>query len=327
MRPMFTHKDIEYRTIFVVNCLNKKNLRVSNGELLLEEEKDGNMVTLTKVPFQKILALFIIGQITVTTPLIEKCKKFNVSLVVMKANLRPVLFCGDAAEANYLLRKRQYEFREDDLTVAKAIMKNKIHNQRTLLEKTRMKDELTSVAIMACSNALLSLDKVEEYNSLLGLEGYVSRQFFAAYFQKHGWKNRMPRAKCDMINATLDIGYSILFNYIEVFARMFGFDLYAGVYHRQWFKRKSLICDLEEPFRCIIDHTIRNALNRKQISEDDFDIIQNEYKLKNNKSGDYYRLFIDELVQYKTDVFNFMQSYYRNFMRHSKTEDYPIFEI
>ena len=34
---MFTHKDIEFRTIFVINCLKERNLRVSNGELLLEE--------------------------------------------------------------------------------------------------------------------------------------------------------------------------------------------------------------------------------------------------------------------------------------------------
>ena len=81
---MFTHKDIEYRTIFVVNCLEKRNLRVSNGELLLEEVNDIGSKTLTKLPFQKILALFVIGHISVTTPLIEKFKKFNIALVVMK---------------------------------------------------------------------------------------------------------------------------------------------------------------------------------------------------------------------------------------------------
>lgn len=32
---MFTRKDIDFRTIFVVNCIQERNLRVSNGELLL----------------------------------------------------------------------------------------------------------------------------------------------------------------------------------------------------------------------------------------------------------------------------------------------------
>ena len=35
---MFTHKDIEMRTVFVVNCIeHDRSLRVNCGELMLEE--------------------------------------------------------------------------------------------------------------------------------------------------------------------------------------------------------------------------------------------------------------------------------------------------
>ncbi len=101
---MFTSKDIECRSIFVINCIKERNLRVSSGELLLEEGDEHK--TLTKFPFQKILALFIIGPITITTPLLEKCKKFDVALVVMKSNLRPVFFWANHAEANFLLHQK-----------------------------------------------------------------------------------------------------------------------------------------------------------------------------------------------------------------------------
>ena len=61
---MFTHKDIEMRTIFVVNCIeHDRSLRVNNGELMLEEIEEDKKKTLTKFPFQKLLALFIIGHI------------------------------------------------------------------------------------------------------------------------------------------------------------------------------------------------------------------------------------------------------------------------
>mgnify|MGYP003305613826 FL=1 len=90
----------------MINCIKSRNLRVSNGELLLEEIEEKK--TLTKLPFQKILALFVIGHIHITTPLLEKCKKFNVALVVMKPTFRPVFYWADSAEANYLLRQRQY---------------------------------------------------------------------------------------------------------------------------------------------------------------------------------------------------------------------------
>ena len=237
---MFTHKDIDMRTIFVVNCIeHNRSLRVNNGELMLEELGEEKKKTLTKFPFQKLLALFIIGHITVTTPLIEKCKKYGVALVVMKPNLRPVFFWANSAEANYLLRKRQFDYRTDDLTVAKAIVYNKVLNQKSALLKTRKKDELTIDALKLCEASLNPLLNTTDYNQLMGLEGTIAKSFFSAYFQNQNWKGRHPRMKSDVINVTLDIGYTILFNFMECFVRMFGFDLYVGVYHRLWFKRKS----------------------------------------------------------------------------------------
>lgn len=275
---MFTHKDIEMRTIFVVNCIeHDRSLRVNSGELMLEEIEGDKKKTLTKFPFQKLLALFIIGHITVTTPLIDKCKKYGVALVVMKPNLRPVFFWANSAEANYLLRKRQFEYSAEDLSIAKCIVYNKVLNQKTALSKTRKKDCYTLDAIKQCDAALVTLPDIDEYNQLMGLEGMVAKTYFSAYYQNQNWRGRHPRMKSDVLNVTLDIGYSILFNFMESFIRMFGFDLYVGVYHRLWFKRKSLVCDLMEPFRCIIDHAALLAFNRNQFSEKDFTLIKQEY--------------------------------------------------
>lgn len=325
---MFTHKDIDMRTIFVVNCIeHNRSLRVSNGELMLEELDGHNKKTLTKFPFQKLLALFVIGHMTVTTPLMEKCNKHGVALVVMKPNLRPVFFWANSAEANYLLRKRQYEYSRDDLSVAKIIVRNKIMNQKSALQKTRKKDNRTLEAIIHCEAALNTLNETEDYNQLMGLEGTVAKLFFSAYFQGLNWKGRHPRMKTDVMNVTLDIGYTILFNFMESFMRMFGFDLYVGVYHRLWFKRKSLVCDLIEPFRCIIDHATLLAFHRKQFSEKDFTLVKYEYQLKYEKCSEYYKVFYDALIMYKVDFFKYVQHYYRCFMGHKSIKEYPIFSF
>lgn len=324
---MFTHKDVEHRTIFVINCFEDKKLRVSNGELLLEEACENGYKTLTKIPFQKILMLFVIGYISITTPFIEKCKKFNVALVVLNLNFRPIFYWSNAAEANYLLRQKQFSLNKNDISIAKILVKNKIENQLTLLQKTRKKDELTKNAQLICQDIIRKIDFQTNYNGLMGLEGNASKYFFAAYFQNNNWITRRPRVKCDIINSTLDIGYTILFNYVECFVRMFGFDLYVGVYHRLWFKRKSLICDMMEPFRCIIDKTIRTAYNRKQCSENDFNNEKGEWRLKIEKNKEYSKLFFDALVPYKTEIFKYVQSYYRCFMQNKEICSYPKFEI
>ena len=325
---MFTHKDIEMRTIFVVNCIeHNRGLRVHNGELLLEEFDEDKKKTLTKFPFQKLLALFVIGHITVTTPIIDKCKRFGVALVVMKPNLRPVFYWASSAEANYLLRKRQFEYNPDDIVIGKILVHNKVLNKKSTLMKTRKKDEATIGAINQCEAALNTIPDIEEYNQLMGIEGTIAKSFFAAYFSQYNWNGRHPRMKSDMMNVTLDIGYTILFNFIESFIRMFGFDLYVGVYHRLWFKRKSLVCDLMEPFRCIIDHATLISFNRKQFSEKDFTLIKQEYRLKYEKCADYYKVFYDALIEYKMEIFRYIQQYYRCFMGCKSVKQYPIFKF
>lgn len=322
---MFTSKDVEYRSIYVINCITDRELRVSSGELLLEDLKDQKV--LTKLPFQKILALFVIGHIHVTTPLIEKCKKHNVALVVLKPSLRPVFYWSDSAEANFLVRKRQYEFDKNDITIARVLVENKIANSMRLLQRTRKKDALSQSTIAACEQKMIQAREAQENNTLMGIEGTAAKAFFAAYFQDSGWQSRKPRVKTDYLNATMDIGYTFLFNFIECFVRMFGFDLYVGVYHRLWFKRKSLVCDLMEPFRCIIDKTIRTAVNRKQITEKNYDIHKGEYRLKRELNKDYSKLFFDALVPYKQEIFKYVQSYYRCFMGGKDISQYPKFEI
>lgn len=324
---MFTSKDIQFRTIFVINCVKHRGLRVCNGELLLEEGEEKEKKTLTKMPFQKILALFIIGHISITTPLIEKCKRYNVALIVFKPNLRPVFYWAESAEANFLLRQRQYLHDLSDLTIARALIENKIANQKQVLLNSRRKDKLTMNAISTCDCCIDSMAHNNDYQSIMGLEGIASKAYFAAYFQDLGWKSRKPRTKIDPINVTLDIGYTILFNFLECFLRMYGFDLYIGVFHRLWFKRKSLVCDVMEPFRPIIDRTVRKAFHRGQFKIKDFCLEKGEYRLKKELSSDYYRVFVEELISYKMDIFKYIQSYYRCFMRNSKASIYPVFNL
>lgn len=322
---MFTHKDIESRSIFVINCLEHRNLRVQNGELLLEQTEEKK--TLTKLPFQKILALFVVGHISITTPLIDKCSKYGIPLVVMKPNLRPVYFFSITAEANFLLRKKQYEFDKNDISIARILVENKIQNQLKLLEKTRVKNSLYTDADIQLQKIIQAIPETLQYDKLMGMEGRTSKIFFTAYFSSYGWQGRFPRTKIDAINATLDFGYTILFNYIETFVRLFGFDPYVGVYHRLWFKRKSLICDLMEPFRCIIDQQVRKAYNLGMCKETDFEIKKKQYILKHTMNADYTHMFYTVLVEHKQQVFSYIQSYYRCFMQRKNSPTFPIFNI
>lgn len=322
---MFTNKDIEQKTIFVINSLEKRALRVESGELILVDTSDNK--TLTKLPFQKILVLFVIGHTSITTPLIDKCSQWGIPLVVMKPNLRPVFFYSLTAEANFLLRKRQFELNKDDLQIPKIIVSNKIQNQLRLLEKTRLKSELILKARILFPQAINSVLNADSYDVIMGTEGRIAKHFFSAYYENFEWKGRYPRVKSDVMNVTLDIGYTILFNFIEAYIRLFGFDPYIGVYHRLWFRRKSLVCDLMEPFRCLIDQQVRKAFNTKQCKKEDFILLKNEYHLKHENNSRYTRMFFEALIAEKIEIFQFIRDYYRCFMQRKSTPDYPKYVL
>ena len=320
---MFTHKDIENRSLFVINGTKHQRLRVSVGRLMLEDEQTGKAVT--KLPFPKILSLMVIGHTTVTTALIEHCNKHGIPMVVMKPNFRPVFYFGNMAEANFLLRKKQFEHPAGQLAIAQVIVRNKLENQLVLLKKTRVRNPLTSSAKATIQYCLEQVDLVNDYRELMGVEGKAAKVFFEAYFEFVGWRQRQPRVKQDSINATLDIGYTMLFNYIECMLRLFGFDLYMGVYHQLWFRRKSLVCDLMEPFRCIIDHQIRKSLKYGTFKRSHFEKRKNAYYLKPIYQKIYTQAFFEAIIRNKSIIYRYIQQYYRCFMGRKSVTQYPKF--
>jgi len=62
------------------------------------------------------------------------------------------------------------------------------------------------------------------------------------------------------------------------------FDNYKGVYHKFFYQRKSLVCDLVEPFRPIIDYKVRKIIKLGQVNEEDFDYIHGQYRIFGKKS-------------------------------------------
>ena len=101
------------------------------------------------------------------------------------------------------------------------------------------------------------------------------------YFDNVQWNGRKPRIKSDYVNVVLDIGYTMLFNIVDAMLQVYGFDTYYGVFHKCFYMRKSLVCDIMEPIRPIIDYEVRKAINLGQCKIDDFE-----------KSAFYVRDFI-----------------------------------
>lgn len=310
--------------IFVIS--SEHHIRFANENLVLEDKENGKIVN--QMPCSKIFCVFLIGAITVTSTILEKAAYFGFSLIFLKNNFRPYSFQGALTEGNTLLRQMQYK-RMPDQQMAAWLVSNKISNQLYLLKQIREKNAKEKASVEKLSSILEAIrnDKDMDNEPLLGREGNASRIFFQNYFRENDWQARRPRVKNDPINTLMDIGYTFLFHFVEAHARLYGFDVYKGFYHRLFYQRKSLICDLVEPFRCIVDRSIRKGFNLKQFKEKDFILYKNQYALRKNKSKDYTRVLFEELLHYKDDIFVYIRDFYRAFVKDKDIGQYPVFSI
>ncbi len=321
---MLSLPDFKYKQclFFSPPTTNHAKLKFKADNIVVEDN-DGKV--LLQHSCHRIFALFIVGNISLTNVALKKAKKFAFPVLLLSRNLRLYTYFNNRAEGNFLIRKRQYTAGCRNVEIAKQIVKQKICNQTTLLKSLRQKANADKEAIRQLEE--LNPESATSSKELLGIEGTASKFFFAAYFRPLNWVRREPRTKRDIANLLLDIGYTYLFHFIEAMTALYGFDVYCGFYHTFFYQRKSLICDLVEPFRCIIDQRLRKSYKLGQIDENDFFMDNHQYHLSYKKQGKYTKIFFKEILKHKEEIFLFIQSYYRWFMKDKPISDFPEFSI
>jgi len=310
--PDFKEKQI----LFVQTERGVENkLQFQNDNIIFKKD-DKNI---NKISCYKVFTIFIIGDFTITSYLIRNCKKYGISMFFLKNNFEVYASLNSELEGNYLLREKQYN-PKDEFETAKKLIKNKTYNQLVLLKEKKKIIDLKGEYEFLCKK----IDSAKDNEQLLGIEGSLSRNFFANYFKDCNWIRRMPRTKYDINNVLLDIGYTFLFNFIDSLLKLHGFDTYKGIYHKLFFQRKSLSCDIMEPFRCLIDKELVKAYNLGQIDENDFKEERGKYVLAYDKQRKYLEIFFKAIINRKEDVFIYVKNFYYFFMNN---KDFPFFKI
>jgi CRISP-associated protein Cas1 len=315
-RPDFDQKQI----IFIqIDQATEKCFKFSNDNIIIYT--DGKISQ--KASLHKIFGIYIIGQFTITSNLLEKCNKFGISLYLLKYNLETYGSFESYASANFLLRYQQYHLSElQELAIAKNLILQKTKNQLKVIKPLIDHKTYTKLKSKTLSDIQICADST----NLLGVEGNLAKVYFQALFADHKWRGRQPRGKNDINNLLLDIGYTYLFNFVDSLLKLYGFDTYKGVYHKLFFQRKSLACDIMEPYRPIIDYTIKKAYNLKQIDPKDFEFTNGAYTLPWKHSKKYSQLFLEEIFRYKLDLYDYTKSYYRHIMNPTDNP-FPTFTI
>lgn len=269
-----------------------------------------------------VFAVFIVGDMSITTSLLKKLSSYGISVFFLSHNLALKAAVMSEAEGNYLLRQKQYKS-NNELSIATNIVLNKIDNQETVLKKYKKSYDLKTF-----EQARKILKTVKDNQELLGIEGNIGKTYFQSLFAEIGWVRRSPQTKEDIANLLLDIGYTYLFNFCDALLRLFGFDTYKGYYHQLFFQRKSLVCDVMETMRSIIDYQLLKSFHLKQIDEKDFVFNNGRFEFKNGfKSYKIYSsIFLEAINNRREDIYSYALNFYRHIMDDKKYA-FPKFTV
>jgi CRISPR-associated protein Cas1 len=188
---------------------------------------------------------------------------------------------------NILLRKKQYQWTEDKsvtVRLAKRFILAKIINGRAVLHRAvrdhpqsvdtkLLTDIMKDMAIMA-----KHLDKVDDLDSVRGLEGQAANLYFSGFNQLilnqkdiFYMKGRNRRPPLDPINALLSFLYTLLTHEVVAALESIGLDPQAGFLHRDRPGRQSLALDVMEELRPhFADRLAVTLINRNQIDPNGF---------------------------------------------------------
>ncbi len=315
---MLTAPDFKEKQIVFAILSHGEQLSFKNDNVIIRDRKGIKHQS----SCYRLFALIIVGHITITSGLLMRSKKFGFSIILLSHGLAPYGMWMAQAEGNVLLRQKQYDYNIPD--IAKYLVERKIEQQINTLKTIRQKSEEQKNAIehLVKYQSRINISPVS-IQDLLGLEGMASKIYFKNYFGDIGWNGRKPRTKVDLPNVLLDIGYTQLFYLMEVLLNLYGFDIFKGFYHQIFYQRKSLVCDMVEPFRPWVDRRIRKAFRLNQIHEDDFLKKNDQYFIFGEKAKPYLAFLLKNLLKQKNTMFYFVQSFYRAFMQGKPIDEYP----
>lgn len=266
-------------------------LRKDGANIVMEVDSQER----ARLPMHMLESLVCFGRVLVSPPLMGYCAEQGISTSFLTPNGKFLARVEGPVSGNVLLRRAQYRASDDAqrcTAIARSVLLGKLHNQKAVLGRalrdhgSRL-DETTASALNHAHRRLDRLgDKLlteTDLNLLRGYEGEAAQAYFGVFdnlilitdsaLRFHGRSRRPP---LDPVNALLSFLYTLIAHDCRSALETVGLDPAVGFLHRDRPGRPSLALDLLEEFRPLLgDRLALSLINRKQVAERDFQVMDN----------------------------------------------------
>lgn len=289
------------------------------------------------VPLNRISEIIINADSVITTPMIRKCLKHNIPLIISSNFLCPVIIIKSDHKSHYesiVRHTTKYHSLSDEMILlyAKQLVSLKIKSYENLFTLKRhlfakqIKDKLKY--FRQKTTEATALDTVRGYEAIASKEIYRALNFLIKDPEFH-IKTR-KRNSPDPINSLMNLCSHLLFNRIRTIVCSHGLNPYLGFLHSPDCNYESLVADLQELLRAKMDSFIINLINLKLIEKKNFKKVDGAYVLKSStlqKFIIHYEEYLNKIYN-STDTLNdFIYAQVEKIKKWINTDEELIFEI
>ena len=267
-------------------------------------KKEGNFLVKTdeqvfEVSAKKVQTIMITTSAYLSTDAIKLAMDNNIDVIFLDEFGDPFgRVWHSKLGSTTLIRRKQLEIANDErgLSLAKEWVITKMDNQIDFLKRLKnsrpQKEEELENYLSTLEGIRQRMDNLdgtidEKRGNMMGFEGAAGKAYFDALsfimpdrFKFNG-RSRMP-AK-DEFNCLLNYGYGVLYSMVEKACIIAGLDPNVGIIHTDHYNKKSLVFDLIEMFRHLVDETVVYMFSQRKVKKEYFDEIKNGLTL--NKEG------------------------------------------
>lgn len=231
-----------------------------------------------EIPIKSVKDVIISGKVSITSEIIKTLAESGVDILFTTPMGKPVarvvnVKLGGTSENRY----EQYKSLNDErgIEIAKSVILGKIRNQmsnvRYYSKSRRMNERVSNMLYDIYSSIKRKYEELkdEEFESLdvarkkiLAYEGECANYYWDGIkLALDGWSFEGRNQKSsDPVNLCLNVCYNLLMGQIWKYTLKFGLDAFMGYLHVDRPGKLSLVFDLMEPFRPMVDRFVVSFL-------------------------------------------------------------------
>ena len=233
------------------------------------------------------------------------------------------------------LRLKQYEIYQNEekrYGIAYPIVKEKVKQSINLLsELSKYYREIDANTMSSESNkeAMFKLKTTYDYRNLMMYEGRIADIYWSQilkafnklcpkfkFVSRNNTLNSHNRNASDEVNALLNYGYAVLESEVRKDLNSIGLDPSISFLHELSNSRASLVYDVQELYRWLVDLSVIQLLEEKRLKKADFIVTENyNIRLRENTAKaliEKIRLNFNAKALYNGKYYSYQNILYEN---------------